>query len=103
MSRHREFAQTAESVPRDREDRISRLRLSGDDGPPPTGANVGARWYLGEGGLTAQKSCLERARCIDGMLPGEGRVRRCRGALTKPRQRDLTARLLGDRRRFSGR
>lgn len=37
------------------------------------------------------------------MLPGEGRVRRSRRALTEPRQGDLSARLLGDRRRFSSR
>lgn len=62
-----------------------------------------SRRYLGQGGLTAQKSGLERARRIDGMLPGEGHVRRCRGALAEPRQGDLSARLLGDRRRFPGR
>jgi len=59
--------------------------------------------YLGQGWLTTQKSSLEGARCINGVLPGEGYVRRCRRALAKPRQGNLPARLLGDCRRFPGR
>lgn len=78
-------------------------RRRDDPRGPSRESSRSSRRYLGQGGLTAQKSGLERARRIDGVLPGKGHVRRCRGTLAEPWQGDLSARLLGDRRRFPGR
>lgn len=43
------------------------------------------REYLRQRGLAAQKPSLKRARGIDGVLPGEGRVRWCNRGLSEPR------------------